>query len=222
MKYVDTAGVARSYASTILDYYLAEIFPDKSLFQNEYWVNNPLIEDSNEFHLPEYETEIDLTYIPESQSGYFNSDEVPENLVPHENPTVAAFIDKRTLLPNLYHRHGNFVFFHNKGYHSVMEIDVSKFVMPSSLRIDPYFVWRPRIIVFHDGDHQQNVTRYVRARYQEILEAEIVRIDNLLKVAEAPELIRRKMGLYMMIKRAKIMKLDPAKFDRFIKYTGED
>lgn len=221
MKYIDTAGIAFTYGGGQIDYFLAEILPCKETFKNEYFVTKPLISGSDEYQLPEYETHFDLSYVAESRSGYHNEDEIPENLSPHELPSVAALIDKKTLLPNLYHQQGHYIFFHHRGYRAIFEIDIRKFIIPTNYRIASHFVWRPKVIAFYNlEDHQENVTNYIRARYQKILEAEVVRIDNLLRVSNVEELIRKKMSLNMMIKRAQVLKLEDWKFQPKPIYVG--
>ncbi len=221
MKYIDTAGIAFTYGGSQIDYFLAEILPCKETFKNEYFVKDALIDGSDEYQLPEYESDFDLTYVAESRSGYHNEDEIPENLSPHELPSVAALIDKKTLLPNLYYQQGRIIFFHNRIYRAIFEIDIFKLIMPSNYRFSPTFVWRPKVIVFYNmEDHQENVTNYIRARYQQILEAEVVRIDNLLRVSNVDELIRKKMSLNMMIKRAQVFKLEDWKFQPKPIYVG--
>lgn len=222
LKYIDTAGIAFAYANNELEYFLDEILPSKEDFKSLYLIDTPLVDDSDEYHLPVYESIMDLTFVSESRSGYYNESEVPENLSPHEMASVAAFLDKKTLKFNLYNRQGNYIFFHHRSYRSIFEIDISKFSMPSSNRTDPYFTWQPRVIVFRNQlTHQTNVTNYIRARYQQILEERIARLDKQLGVYRADELVRQKMSLQMMVKRAMLLKLEDSKFQPKPFYMGE-
>ena len=94
--------------------------------------------------------------------------------------------------------------------------------MPSSNRTDPYFTWKPRVIVFRNQlAHQTNVTNYIRARYQQILEERIARLDKQLGVFKADELVRPKMSLQMMVKRARTLKLEDSKFQPKPFYMGD-
>lgn len=222
IKYIDTAGIAFTYANAQIDYFLGELLPSKEEFKTKYFVETPLIEGSDEFILPEYEFHCDLSYVAESRSGYHNESEIPENLSPHELASVAAFIDRKTLKLNLYHQQGHYIFFHHMNYRLIFEIDISKFSMPSSYRNDPYFIWKPRVIVFRNyAAHQKNVTNYIRARYEQILKERISRINKLLTISNEPELIRQKMSYEMMIQRSRVLKLEDYKFQKKPFYVGE-
>lgn len=222
IKYIDTAGIAFTYANMEIDYFLGELLPCKEDFKTKYLVENPLVEGSDEFILPEYEFVGDLSRVAESRSGYHNEDEVPENLCPHELASVAAFIDRKTLEFNLYHQQGHYIFFHHINYRLVFEIDISKFSMPSSYRNDPYFIWKPKVIVFRNYvDHQENATKYIRARYEQILNERISSINKSLTINNDNELIRQKMLFEMMAKRARILKLEDSKFQKKPFYIGD-
>ena len=224
MPRLDTAGNAYNYANLLFGSLLNEVIPDKELFKNEYRVS-PLVDGSDEFHMPE---EIqcdgywDLTYLPESWSGFKDIDNVPETLVPHENPAIAAFIDKYTLKLNLYYQRGNHVFFHNRLLQAVCEVNVSLLKkVPSILKYAQY-TWELRLIIFYNGEnHQQNVQTYLRARYQQIVQEEMDRLTKLLKRYPDDLEVKNKIeALRFIMFRAETFKVDDWKFQDNIHYVA--
>lgn len=166
-------------ASAFFDYYDVDVVvPDKLLFKT--YEVEPIIAGSREFHLPEeIVPEYDLSYIVQSMSGFFDSDKVPDSLEPYENKNVTAFIDLFSLRHNVSYRQGHHIFFHNRGYTSLVEV----LVKPESLAIKPKYsdyTWKINVVAFSDYFTQRNgVEEYIRRRHIGLLEQRMAKVSLL-------------------------------------------
>lgn len=226
MTSLDTAGNAFFYANNLFIGLVNEIIPDKEVFKHEYRVS-PLIDGCDEFHMPEeiFEDGVwDLSYLPQSWSGFKNTEDLPETLVPHENRSIAAFIDTYTLEPNLYHRKGNHIFFHSRLYHALCEMKVSLVNKAECINKYAQYTWQPRITIFHDGsNHQLNVQTYIRARYQQIIQEEIDRLDKLLKRWPNDIVLKsKKESLRFKLFKASAFKVESWKFNNNDYYSPDE